>query len=67
MLLELQNLHVYYGQIHAVKGALAKVEEKILKKHFQTCITEVVRGASEKEKKQKLDEILKLIHRTRRR
>ncbi len=54
------------NQIYAIKGALGRVEEKILKKHFQNCVTEAVKGASEKEKQQKLDEILKLIHQTRR-
>lgn len=54
------------NQIHAVKGALGRVEEKILEKHFQHCVTEAVGGSSEKEKQQKLDEILKLIHQTRR-
>jgi DNA-binding FrmR family transcriptional regulator len=53
------------SQIRAIKGALGRVEEKILKKHFQHCGTEAVRGSSEKEKQQKLDEILKLIHQTR--
>ena len=52
-------------QIHAIKGALARVEEKILEKHFKTCVTEAVKGVSEKEKKQKMDEILKLIHQAR--
>ena len=54
------------NQIHAVKGALAKVEEKILQKHFQHCVTTAIVGSSEKEKQQKLDEILELINRTRR-
>ncbi|MBN2455773.1 MAG: metal-sensitive transcriptional regulator [Sedimentisphaerales bacterium] len=53
-------------QIQAVKGALDRVEEKILKKHFQHCIVEAVRGSSEEQRQQKLDEILKLIHKTRR-
>ena len=53
-------------QIHAVKGALSRVEEEILEKHFRNCVTEAVKVASEKEKQQKLDEILKLIHQTRR-
>jgi len=53
------------NQIYAIKGALRKVEEKILQKHFQHCVTEVVKGNSEKEKQQKLDEILRLIHQTR--
>ena len=54
------------NQIYAIKGALGRVEEKILKKHFQHCVTEAVKGTSEKEKQQKLDEILKLIHQARR-
>ena len=54
------------NQIYAVKGALGRVEEKILKKHFQHCVTDAIKGTSGKEKQQKLDEILKLIHQTRR-
>ena len=54
------------NQIQAVKGALARVEEKILQKHFRHCVTTAITGSSEKEKRQKLDEILKLINRTRR-
>lgn len=54
------------NQICAVKGALAKVEERILKSHFEHCVTEAVQGTSEKEKQKKLDEILKLINQTRR-
>ena len=54
------------NQIHAVKGALSSVEEKILQKHFRHCVTAAIMGSSEKEKQQKLDEILKLINRTRR-
>ena len=42
------------NQINAVKGALARVEERILKKHFQHCVTEAVQGTSEKEKQEKL-------------
>jgi DNA-binding FrmR family transcriptional regulator len=54
------------NQIHAVKGALSRVEEKILEKHFQNCVTEAVRGNSKEEKQRKLNEVLKLIHQTRR-
>jgi DNA-binding FrmR family transcriptional regulator len=53
------------NQIHAIKGALSRVEEKILEKHFQNCVTGAVRGSSEKEKQQKLDEVIKLIRQTR--
>ena len=54
------------NQIYAVRRALARVEEKILEKHFRNCVTEAVKGSSEKEKQQKMDEIFKLIHQTRR-
>jgi DNA-binding FrmR family transcriptional regulator len=54
------------NQIYAIKGALGRVEEKILKTHFQHCVTNAIKGTSEKEKQQKLDEILKVIHQTRR-
>jgi DNA-binding FrmR family transcriptional regulator len=54
------------NQIHAIKGALSRVEEKILEKHFQNCVTEAIKGTSDKEKEQKMNEILKLIHQTRR-
>ena len=53
-------------QIYAIKGALSRVEENILEKHFKNCVTDAVKGASEKEKQQKMDEILKLIHQARR-
>ncbi|MFA5239891.1 MAG: metal-sensitive transcriptional regulator [Phycisphaerae bacterium] len=53
------------NQIHAVKGALGRVEEKILERHLQSCVTEAVKGSSEKKKQQKLDEILNLIRQTR--
>ena len=54
------------NQIHAVKGALSSVEEKILQKHFKACVTTAMTGNSEKQKQQKLEEILALINRTRR-
>ena len=54
------------NQIYAIKGALGRIEENILEKHFQRCITEAVKGTSTKEKQKKMDEILKLIHQTRR-
>jgi len=52
-------------QILAIKGAISRVEEKILEKHFRNCVTKAVTGTSEEEKEQKMDEILKLIRQTR--
>jgi DNA-binding FrmR family transcriptional regulator len=49
------------NQIAAVKGALSRVEAKILEKHLQSCVTEAVLGRSEKEREQKLREIVELM------
>ncbi len=54
------------NQIYAIKGALAKVEEKILDRHFRHCVTQAVKGSSQRQKQEKLGEILKLINQTRR-
>jgi DNA-binding FrmR family transcriptional regulator len=53
------------NQLAAVRGALARVEEEILGKHFRNCVTEAIRGNSERDKQQKLDEILRLINQIR--
>ncbi len=53
------------NQVHSVIYALARVEDKILEKHFEHCVADAVKGKSEEERKQKLDEILKLISRFR--
>ena len=54
------------NQIGAIKGALSRVEEKILEKHLWNCVAEAVKGRSETEKQRKLREILKLVNQTRR-
>ena len=53
------------NQIRAVKAAIGRVEEKILEKHFQHCVTDAVTDGSEEDRQQKLDEVLKLIRQTR--
>ncbi|MFH0797242.1 MAG: metal-sensitive transcriptional regulator [Candidatus Omnitrophota bacterium] len=52
-------------QIHAAVGALARLEDKILKTHFEHCVMKAVKGTSTKEKEKKMQEILDLIHRFR--
>ena len=52
-------------QISAIKGALSRVEDKILEKHFQNCVTGAVTGTSKNERQEKMDEILQLIRQTR--
>lgn len=53
------------NQIHAVIAALARVEDKILEKHFQGCVSKAVHGNSTSEKQKKLKEVLQLIHQFR--
>jgi len=50
------------NQIYAIKGVSGRVEENILEKHLQHCVAEAVKAGSEKEKRRKLDEVLKLVH-----
>ncbi|MHC4291267.1 MAG: metal-sensitive transcriptional regulator [Planctomycetota bacterium] len=49
-------------QISAIKGALARVEENILRKHLQHCVTDAVKGGTETERQEKLEEIVNLLH-----
>jgi DNA-binding FrmR family transcriptional regulator len=53
------------NQIHAVISALARVEDRILEKHFEGCLNSAVQGKSSAQKKEKLAEILRLIHQFR--
>lgn len=53
------------NQIHASIAALARVEDKILEKHFAGCVTTAVNGKSLEEKKKKLEEIISLIRQFR--
>lgn len=52
-------------QMRAVISALASVEDKILEKHFEGCVTHAVNGSSKTEKQQKLKEIMLLIKKFR--
>jgi len=53
------------NQVHSVIYALARVEDKILEKHFENCVVTAVKGKSEEQRKQKMEEILRLISRFR--
>lgn len=53
------------NQMHAVMRALASVEDKILEKHFGTCVNEAMHGKSGVERARKLEEVLQLIRQFR--
>lgn len=52
-------------QIHSIIGALYRVEGEVFKKHLDGCVVSALRGKSEKEKQHKIDEIMELISRFR--
>lgn len=52
-------------QIHSIKGALARVEEKVFEKHLEGCVCPAIESKSAKEKQQKIHEVLELISRFR--
>jgi DNA-binding FrmR family transcriptional regulator len=53
------------NQIHAVMKALASVEDKVLERHFNGCVSEAIRGKSGVERAKKIEEILQLIRQFR--
>jgi DNA-binding FrmR family transcriptional regulator len=53
------------NQIHAVMRALAVVEDEVLEKHLNGCVSTAVRGKSGVERAKKLEEMLQLIRQFR--
>lgn len=53
------------NQIHAAIYALARIEDKILERHFRHCVTNAFNKNSQAEKKRKLDEVIALIRQFR--
>lgn len=52
-------------QIHSVIGALYRVENEVFKKHIDGCVVSALKGKSESEKQNKIDEVVELISRFR--
>lgn len=48
-------------QNEAVMAALRKVNELILKNHLETCVTDAIRGKSEKERKRVFGELMEVF------
>lgn len=49
------------NQIYAAVNALHRVSEKILAKHIEHCVVDSFRGRSEKERMQKIQELMDII------
>ena len=52
-------------QIHSVIGALYRVEEEIFKKHLDGCVVSALKGKSESQKQEKINEVIDLVSRFR--
>jgi len=50
-------------QIYACIGALGRVVENVLEKHMENCVVGALEGKSEKEKEQKIKEVMQVIRR----
>ncbi len=53
-------------QLHSIVGAILRVEDKVLRRHLDGCVTQALKGKSALEKQKKIDEIIHLINRFRR-
>lgn len=51
--------------LSSVQGAIEKVEDQILKKHLEGCVTHAVQSGSAQERTEKFNEILGLISKFR--
>ena len=53
-------------QLHSIVGAILRVEDKVLKRHLEGCVTKGLKGKSDSEKQKNIDEVIKVISRFRR-
>jgi DNA-binding FrmR family transcriptional regulator len=52
-------------QLHSIIGAISRVENEILRKHLDGCVTSAMKGKSEIAKQKKIEEVIDLITRFR--
>jgi DNA-binding FrmR family transcriptional regulator len=52
-------------QIRSCIGALHRVEGEVFRKHLNNCVAVAMRGKSDTEKQQKIDEVIELIDKFR--
>ena len=52
-------------QMRALKAAIAKVENEVLKTHLEHCVLGAMASGDEAERRKKADELIELLDRTR--
>lgn len=55
-------LHV----LNSIQGAIGKVENQILRRHLEGCVSRAVKSGSSKERNEKFNEIMEIIQKFRR-
>ena len=50
-------------QVSAVRAALSRVGEAILERHFQTCLTEAFESGTDRDRQEKIAELMKVFAR----
>ena len=53
-------------QVQAIKSALSKVEDSILKDHAATCVETAIASGDEKEQRKKFSELVELLGKVKR-
>ena len=53
-------------QIRALRAALDKVEQEILSHHLEHCVAETFSAGSDRDRRTKVDELIKVLDRSRR-
>ena len=52
-------------QLHSIVGAILRVEDKVFQKHLEGCVSKALKGKSDSEKQKKIDEVIHLLSRFR--
>lgn len=52
-------------QMQAIKSALARVEDAVLKDHAATCVSSAIASGSEKAQRKKFEELVDLLAKTK--
>lgn len=63
MILEERYCIDIVNQISAVRGALARVSEMVLRRHIETCVVRDLRSGSEDDQERVIDELIDVIAR----
>ncbi|MFH1594614.1 MAG: metal-sensitive transcriptional regulator [Candidatus Omnitrophota bacterium] len=53
-------------QLHSIVGAILRVEDKVMRKHLEGCVSQSLKSKSALERNAKIDEVMGLIKRFRR-